>query len=104
MNKKQLGEFIRSKRIECNLSQAKLADKIGRRRQAVFEIEADKVDFGILILLDILKSLGYCIEVVPIEKSCMFDFSKIDPLPIIPQTFKKQKTKRHEKSNRRSSR
>jgi DNA-binding XRE family transcriptional regulator len=102
MTKKEIGQFVLDKRNELNLSQSKLADKIGMRRQAIFEIETDRVDFRLTVLLDILGALGYQLSISPIgEETFAYDFSKISAPEIEPQTFTKKK-KTNEKSNRRT--
>lgn len=105
MNKQEICQFVYSTRTKKELSQARLATEIGKRRQAVFEIEKNLVDFGIGVLLDVVHALGYKIEIVPIKET-VFDFSKVKPAhpdePVGP--FPKAKTKKNEKSNRSSSR
>lgn len=104
MNKEEICQFVFSTRTKQNLSQAGLAGKIKKRRQAVFEIEKNMVDFRIGVLLDVVHELGFKIEIVPIKETT-FDFSKVKPAqpdePVGP--FKKAKTQKNEKGNRNSS-
>jgi DNA-binding XRE family transcriptional regulator len=102
MTKKELGTFVYDKRIELNLSQSQLAEKIDKRRQAVFEVEKDLVDFRVSVLIDLLAALGYKLSVVPVVSEVYaFDFSKIPVPETEPQTFTKKK-KTNEKDRRRT--
>ena len=92
MTRKQLAEFILRKRSELGLSQKDIAQRIGKLRQAIFEIENDLVDFKISTLLDIISALGYEITIVERKTEHKYDFSKIKPSP--SEKFKKSKTKR----------
>lgn len=110
MTKKQLGEFIRSQRELQQVSQQELSTKIKRRRQAVYEIEENRVDFRVSVLLDMLGALGYVVNLIPLPSKKLrpvvtvgIDFSKIaaaKPDQSIGP-FKK-KNKNNEKSNRRT--
>jgi DNA-binding XRE family transcriptional regulator len=104
MNKEEICQFVFSTRTKKGLSQAGLANEIKKRRQAVFEIEKNMVDFRIGVLLDVVHALGYKIDIVPINAT-PFDFTKVKPAqpdePVGP--FKKAKTKKNEKSTRSSS-
>ena len=96
MKKEEICQFVYDNRIKQKLSQSDLADLISKRRQAVFEIEKNMVDFRIGVFLDIIGALGFTLEIVPIKSDTIFDFKKIKPAlpeqPIGP--FKKAKTKK----------
>jgi DNA-binding XRE family transcriptional regulator len=99
MTRKQLAEFILRKRNEIGLSQKELAKRIGRLRQAIFEIENDLVDFKISTVLDIISVLGYDITLIEKKSDHKYDFSKIKPS--LSESFHKTKKIKNEKSNRR---
>jgi DNA-binding XRE family transcriptional regulator len=92
MTRKQLAQFVLRKRNELGLSQKELANRIGRLRQSIFEIENDLLDFKISTLLDIISVLGYDVTLIEKESEYKYDFSKIKPSP--SEKFKKSKTKR----------
>jgi DNA-binding XRE family transcriptional regulator len=91
MTRKDIAEFVLKNRTEEGLSQKGLAIKVGRLRQAIFEIENNLVDFKISTFLDIVDILGFEINIVPKVKEVKYDFGKIKPCPSEP--FKKSKTK-----------
>jgi DNA-binding XRE family transcriptional regulator len=102
MTKKEMAKFVFDKRNELNLSQIQLAEKIGKRRQAIFEVEKDLVDFRVSVLIDLAAALGFTLSFVPIVKEEYgFDFTKISAPEIEPQTFTKKK-KTNEKDRRRT--
>jgi len=103
MKKEEICQFVNSTRLKQELSQSDLAGLINKRRQAVFEIEKNMVDFRIGVLLDVVAALGYSLEIVPLKTDTIFDFKKIKAAkPDQPiGTFKKSKQKTNEKSNRR---
>jgi DNA-binding XRE family transcriptional regulator len=96
MTKEEICQFVCASRTKQNLSQSDLANLIGKRRQAIFEIEKNMVDFRIASFLNVIEALGYTLEIVPINKETIFDFKNIKPArpeqPIGP--FKKTKTKK----------
>lgn len=57
MNRTEIGEFIKQKRLESQLSQAALAKLAGVRRQSILEIENSQYDFRVDTLLKILNAL-----------------------------------------------
>jgi DNA-binding XRE family transcriptional regulator len=96
MKKEEICQFVYDNRIKQNLSQSDLADLISKRRQAVFEIEKNMVDFRIDTLLSIVDALGFTLQIVPLKSETVFDFKKIKSAqpeqPVGP--FKKAKTKK----------
>jgi DNA-binding XRE family transcriptional regulator len=102
MTKKELTQFVFDKRNEQSLSQLELAEKIGRRRQAVFEVEKNLVDFRVSVLIELVTALGFKLSLVPInEETFAFDFTKISAPETEPQTLTKKK-KTNEKDRRRT--
>jgi DNA-binding XRE family transcriptional regulator len=96
MNKEEICHFVNTIRLKQQVSQSDLAHKIGKRRQAIFEIENNLVDFRISAFIDMVEALGYKLELMPIKSEIVFDFSKIKPAqpdqPVGP--FKKRKSKK----------
>lgn len=60
-----LGELIRRRRAELNLSQTDLAEQIGTTRQWVSRLEKGKNDIGTARLLAVLDALELNLEIRP---------------------------------------
>ncbi|HDJ96778.1 MAG TPA: helix-turn-helix domain-containing protein, partial [Candidatus Aenigmarchaeota archaeon] len=53
----KIGRFLRRKRLELGLSQQKLAEKVGIRRENIRDVELEKRNFGVTNLRRVLKAL-----------------------------------------------
>lgn len=82
MNKEQLGEFVKQQRMLKNLTQKEFADKLGKRRQSVIEVENGQCDYGVSVLLAMIEVLGFTLVPTVISTTLPsnvgFNFSLIE--------------------------
>jgi transcriptional regulator with XRE-family HTH domain len=64
MNKTNIGSFIREKRIEQKLSQYDLADKAGVGYRRILEMEKDRKNYSVDVLISVINVLGYDLSFV----------------------------------------
>lgn len=77
MTKQEIGLFVLKERNDQKLSQQQLADKAGlNRRQQIMEIETNAVDYGVEVLVKVLKALGYIL--VPLNPGSPGDLKPVD--------------------------
>jgi len=67
------GELIRSTRIRCGLSQARLARRVGTRQSAISRLEADEISPGIETLDLLLRAMGERLEIAGVEPGRDYD-------------------------------
>jgi transcriptional regulator with XRE-family HTH domain len=78
MNKENIGSFIREKRIEQKLSQYDLADKAGVGYRRILEMEKDRKNYSIEVLISVINVLGYDLLFDRRDKSpCIVDLKPI---------------------------
>ncbi|MDI6807046.1 MAG: helix-turn-helix domain-containing protein [Candidatus Aenigmarchaeota archaeon] len=68
-NIKEIGKFLREKRLELSLSQNQLAQKIGIRRENIRDVELGKRNFSVKNLRVVLKALNLDITCL-LKKLC----------------------------------
>lgn len=57
-NVKEIGRFLREKRLQLGLSQNQLGKKVGIRRENIRDVELGKRNFGVKNFRKILKALN----------------------------------------------
>ena len=65
MEREQFGKFIFDERNRQGLTQKELAIKAGVSRQRVSEIESNRYNYGVDILIACLKALDFELEAMP---------------------------------------
>jgi transcriptional regulator with XRE-family HTH domain len=87
MNKTNIGSFIREKRIEQKLSQYDLADRAGVGYRRILEMEKDRKNYSIEVLISVINVLGYDLSFVersikvkePEYSTSIFNFQNVLP-------------------------
>ena len=66
---RQMGEYLRARRIEAGLSQRELAERINSTQPAIARLEAGGVAVGMATLERIADALGYDLETVMVDRT-----------------------------------
>jgi HTH-type transcriptional regulator/antitoxin HipB len=73
----QLGALIRRERRRRNLSQAQLAERIGRRQATISKLENGEPGTQLRVLFDALAALNLDVAIVPRARSAKADIESI---------------------------
>jgi transcriptional regulator with XRE-family HTH domain len=113
MTKEQLGDFVNQQRILQNYTQKELAEKVGCRRQVIIEIENSQCDYGITMLVRVLKALSFDLVPSPYLSNTtkvdriLYNFNIIEPAkPEDDPSFQIQKKNRifaHKTSHKKTT-